>query len=497
MTSEHVDVLIVGAGISGIDAAYRLKERCPGKTFAVLEAREAIGGTWDLFRFPGIRSDSDMFTLCYPFRPWPESRLIVDGTSIREYVQATAREYGIDRKVRFNRHVARAFWSSSDARWTVDVERRDTGESEQMTCNFLFACAGYFRYDEAYTPAFAGVERFGGQIVHPQFWTDDLDHAGKRVVVIGSGATATTLVPAMAQSAAHVTMLQRSPSYVVSFPAVDPVLKLLGKVLPWEWAYRIIRERNVRFQTGIWRLCKHSPGLVRSVIRKMVQRHLPTAYEVDTHFNPRYDPWEERICIVPDADLFEAIGAGRASVVTNQIDTFTETGVRLASGEELEADMIVTATGLNLHPIGGIELTVDGREVDVGDTVAYRGWMLSGVPNLAFAFGYVNQSWTLGADLTCQQVCRLLNFMDERGYASCTPRHDGHVDASRPFWELASGYVRRGGDLFPRQGAEDPWYRPQSMPRDRRTALHSPVDNPALEFARVAETAREPSEIAA
>jgi len=496
MSSEHVDVLIVGAGISGIDAAYRLNERCPGKTYAILEGRDAIGGTWDLFRFPGVRSDSDMFTLCYPFRPWPESRLIVDGTSIREYVQATAREYGIDRKIHFNRHVASAAWSSSDARWTVDIERRDTGETEQMTCDFLFACTGYFRYDEAYTPEFPGVERFGGQIVHPQFWTDDLNHAGKRVVVIGSGATAVTLVPAMSETAAHVTMLQRSPSYVVSFPAVDPVLALLGRVMPWEWAYRIVRERNVRFQTGIWRLCKYFPGVVKRAIRKLAEHHLPAGYEIDKHFNPRYDPWDERICIIPDADLFKAIGAGRVSVVTDQIDTFTEDGIRLASGTELKADMIVTATGLNLQPIGGIELIVDGDAVDVGKTVAYRGWMVSGVPNLAFAFGYVNQSWTLGADHTCQQVCRLLNFMAERGYDSCTPRHDAWVSATRPFWELSSGYVRRDGDRFPKQGSADPWYRPPSMPQDRRAVKRTPIDDRALEFARAGDAERARTEIA-
>jgi cation diffusion facilitator CzcD-associated flavoprotein CzcO len=497
MPTEHVDVLVVGAGISGIDAAYRLRERCPSKTFAILEGRSAIGGTWDLFRFPGIRSDSDMFTLCYPFRPWPESRLIVDGSSIREYVQETAREYGIDRTIRFNRHVSRASWSSETARWTLEIERRDTGETEQLTCDFLLSCTGYYQYDQAYTPEFPGAERFEGPIVHPQFWTDDLDHAGKRVVVIGSGATAMTLVPALAQSAEHVTMVQRSPSYVVSFPAVDPVLELLGRVLPWNLAYRIVRWRNVKFQTAVWRLCKRFPALARGVIRKLALHHLPAGYAIDTHFNPRYDPWDERICIVPDADLFEAIGGGRVSVVTDHIETFTERGIKLASGAELEADMIVTATGLNLQPLGGIELTVDGDEIDIGQTLAYRGSMLSGVPNLAFAFGYVNQSWTLGADLTCQQVCRLLNHMDEHGYASCTPRRDGRAAPANSFWELSSGYVRRGGGLFPRQAAGDPWYRAQSMPRDRRTVMRAPIENPALEFTHARDAAPTRTEVAA
>jgi monooxygenase len=497
MTVEHVDVLIVGAGISGIDAAYRLQEQCPGKAFAIVEARGAIGGTWDLFRFPGIRSDSDMFTLCYPFRPWTEAKLIVDGTSIREYVEATAREYEIDRKIRFHRRVVRAAWSSEDARWTVEIKRTDAGKAEQITCDFLMSCTGYFRYDEGYRPGFPGEERFQGEIVHPQFWSEDLHHDGKRVVVIGSGATAVTIVPAMAVRAAHVTMLQRSPSYVVSFPAVDPMLRVLGRVLPWQLAYRIVRWRNVKVQTGAWVLSKHWPALVRRLIRALAQRHLPPDYALDTHFNPRYDPWDERICVVPDADLFEAIAAGRVSVITDQIETFTERGIRLASGREVEADMVVTATGLSLQALGGIELSVDGEPVDVPGTLAYRGSMLAGVPNLAFAFGYINQSWTLGADVALQHACRLLKYMDERGYDSVTPRKPGDMHGSNPFFELSSGYVRRGGGLFPRQGSADPWYRPQSYPRDRRAVLRSPVDNPALQFARAAHRRRATSKLAA
>jgi cation diffusion facilitator CzcD-associated flavoprotein CzcO len=497
MSLKHVDVLIVGAGISGIDAAYRLQERCPDKTFAIVDARAVIGGTWDLFRFPGIRSDSDMFTLCYPFRPWSDAKLIVDGTSIREYVQETAREYGIDRKIGFHRRVERAAWSSENARWTVEIERTDTGEAEQMTCGFLIFGTGYFRYDEGYRPAFPGEERFRGQIVHPQFWTEDLDHNGKRVVVIGSGATAVTMVPAMAERAAHVTMLQRSPSYVVSFPAVDPMLRLLGRLLPWRLAYRIVRWRNVKVQTGAWVLSKHWPGFVRAVIRKLVERHLPPDYDLDTHFNPRYDPWDERICVVPDADLFEAIAAGRVSVVTDQIETFTEDGIKLVSGKELEADLVVTATGLSLQALGGIELSVDGDPVDVPSAVAYRGSMLAGVPNLAFAFGYINQSWTLGADVACQHACRLLNHMDERGYDFVVPRKPDHVNGSNPFFELSSGYVRRGGSLFPRQGAEVPWYRPQSYPRDRRSVMGYPLDASPLEFLRAGNPMRAPSQFAA
>jgi cation diffusion facilitator CzcD-associated flavoprotein CzcO len=497
MSVEHVDVLIVGAGISGIDAAYRLQERCPGKTVAIVDSRDVIGGTWDIFRFPGIRSDSDMFTLCYPFRPWTKARLIVDGTSIREYVQATAREYGIDRRIRFQRRVVRATWSSVQTRWTVEMERTDTGEAEQMTCDFLMSCTGYFSYEEAYQPEFPGEERFQGQIVHPQFWTEDIDHVGKRVVVIGSGATAVTMVPALAERAAHVTMLQRSPSYVVSFPAVDRFLELLGRVLPWRLAYLIVRWRNVKVQTGVWVLSKHFPGVVRRLIRKLMERHLPADYDLDTHFNPRYDPWDERICVVPDADLFEAVTAGRVSILTDQIETITERGIALASGGELEADIIATATGLNLQALGGIELRVDGVAVDVPNTLTYRGSMLAGVPNMAYVFGYVNQSWTLGADVSCQRVCRLLNYMDEHGYDICTPRSPAQLNGSRPFWELASGYVLRGGGRFPRQGSEEPWYRPQSYPRDRRSVSREPGSDPALEFVRAGRAARAPTELAA
>jgi cation diffusion facilitator CzcD-associated flavoprotein CzcO len=497
MSSEHVDVLIVGAGISGVDAAYRLQESCPDKTFAIVEGRTAMGGTWDLFRFPGIRSDSDMFTLCYPFRPWTDAKLIVDGSSIREYVEATAREYGIDRKIRFNRRVARASWSSNEARWTVEIERTDTGDTEQMTCGFLFACTGYFRYDQGYAPEFPGAGRFRGQIIHPQFWSDDVDYDGKRVVVIGSGATAVTLVPVVAEHAGHVTMLQRSPSYVVSLPAVDPILKLLGRLLPWRLAYRIVRWKNVKFMNAVWGLSKYWPSLVKRVIRMLARRHLPRDYDIDTHFNPRYNPWDERICVVPDADLFEAIATGRLSVVTDQIETFTETGIALTSGAELEADIIVTATGLELQLLGGIELNVDGNPVEVSDTLAYRGAMLSGVPNLAFAFGYVNQSWTLGADVTCEYVCRLLNYMDEQGYNSCTPRQPERTNGTNPFMELSSGYVKRGIGRFPLQGSEEPWYRRQSYSRDRRAVMRGPIDNPALEFARVPSAAGEPSKVAA
>src|SRR3954471_53755 len=373
MPAEHVDVLIVGAGLSGVGAACRLRDQCPGRTFAVLEARGVIGGTWDLFRFPGIRSDSDMWTLSYPFRPWSGSQAIADGSAILEYIQATARENGLGDKIRFNHRVVGAEWSSSDAQWTVTVERADTGETLQMTCNFLYSCTGYYRYEQAYTPEFQGIERFGGEIVHPQFWTDDIDYAGKRVVVIGSGATAVTIVPALGEKAAHVTMLQRSPSYLISVPAIDPIAAFLGRLLPDRYAYPIVRWKNVRVALAIFRLSRRRPAAMKKLIRKGLERRLPPGYDIDTHFKPRYDPWDQRMCIVPDGDFFDAISAGKVSIATDHIRTFTETGIKLESGEELQADLIVTATGLDLVPFGGMQLDVDGEEMKLGDTVVYEG----------------------------------------------------------------------------------------------------------------------------
>jgi cation diffusion facilitator CzcD-associated flavoprotein CzcO len=481
---EHLDVVIVGAGLSGVNAGCRLRQRCPGKTFALLEAREALGGTWDLFRFPGIRSDSDMFTLSYPFRPWAGSRSIVDGPAILQYLRDTAREHRVDEQIRFHHRVVGAAWSSDDARWTVDVERTDTGEALQLSCSFLLTCTGYYRYDAGYTPQLPGHERFGGEIVHPQGWHAGIDHAGKRVVVIGSGATAVTLIPALAREAAHVTMLQRSPSYVISLPAIDPLAGLIRRVLPPAQAYRFLRWKNMRLALLIYGLSRRRPQLMRKLIRALARRHLPVGFDVDTHFNPRYDPWDQRMCVVPDNDLFDAISAGRVSVVTDRIDRFTDRGIRLASGEELEADLVVTATGLAMVPMGGMRLTVDGREVELDKTFAYRGMQLSGVPNLAFAFGYTNQSWTLGSDLTCERVCRLLRHMDRHGYTACTPRIGDPAPVAEPFADLTSGYIRRSIDLFPRQGATDPWKREPHYAHNRRELRRAPLDDPALEFAR-------------
>ena len=493
MPLEHVDVLIVGAGLSGVGAGCRLRQRCPDKTFAILEARGAIGGTWDLFRFPGVRSDSDMYTLSYPFRPWSGAEAIVDGASILDYVRETARAHGIEQRIRFHHRVVGADWSSADARWTVEVERGDTGETAHLTCGFLFTCTGYYRYDEAHTPELRGIERFGGEIVHPQFWTEDVDYTGKRVVVIGSGATAVTLIPALARRARHVTMLQRSPSYIISLPAVDPIAGLLGRVLPKRLAYSIVRWRNVMLTLAIYNFSRRRPAAMKRLIRRLVARRLPPGFDVDTHFNPRYEPWDQRMCVVPDNDLFDAISDGRASVVTDRIETLTETGLALASGSELEADLIVTATGLEMVPFGGMRLSVDGSEVDPGAALAYRGMQVSGVPNMAFAFGYTNQSWTLGADLTCEHVCKLLEHMDRRGYTACTPRNRDPGLTAVPFADLTSGYILRAIEQFPRQGSRDPWQREQNHVRNRRSMRRAPIDDPALEFSRTAPAPVDPA----
>ena len=494
---EHLDVLIVGAGLSGIGAGCHLESICPGKTFAILEARAAIGGTWDLFRYPGIRSDSDMYTLGYSFRPWEEAKAIADGPSILSYIRDTARNHGIDRKIRFHHRVVGAEWSSADARWTVEVERTDTGETVRLTCGFLLMCTGYYRYDEGYTPDFEGTERFAGRIVHPQHWPEDLDYDGSRVVVIGSGATAVTLVPAMAQRAAHVTMLQRSPSYVVSLPARDPLADLLRRVLPAKAAYPIVRWKNVLLTSLFFQLSRRAPRFIRALIRKGVEKRLPPGYEIDTHFNPRYDPWDQRVCLVPDGDLFEAISNGDASIVTDRIETFTEKGLRLASGTEVEADLIVTATGLKLLPLGGMTIAVDGREIELSETVGYKGMMFSGVPNLAITLGYTNASWTLKCDLACEYVCRLLNHMDERGYRQCTPRAPDPSLPTQPFIDLTSGYVLRSIDAFPKQGARTPWRLHQNYARDILMLRRGSIEDEGMEFSNAGFAAQLAEQLAA
>jgi monooxygenase len=488
MATEHLNVLVVGAGLSGIGAGCHLRDKCPDKTFAILEARDSIGGTWDLFRYPGIRSDSDMYTLGFRFRPWPDAKTIADGPDILNYVRETAAEHGVDREIRFHHRVIRADWSSEEARWTVQAERTDTGETVELTCDFLFPCAGYYRYDEGYTPEFEGVDRFKGTLIHPQKWPEDLDYEGKRVVVIGSGATAVTLVPAMAERAGHVTMLQRSPTYVVTLPAEDPFVKIFGRLLPKKLVYTLARWKNVFLTMGSFQLARRRPRLAKALIRTGVRRHLPKDYDVDTHFRPRYNPWDQRLCLVPDADLFKAISEGKASIATDGIETFTENGLKLTSGEELEADIIVTATGLNLVPVGGIEAAVDGREVSLPDHLTYKGMMLSDVPNMAFAIGYTNASWTLKCELTCEYVCRLLNYMDENGYAVCTPRPDPSVEAE-PLIDFNSGYVLRAIHMFPKQGNKPPWKLYQNYPRDVMMIRYGPVADEALEFSKAPQPA--------
>jgi monooxygenase len=481
--TEHLDVLIVGAGLSGIGAACHLRAECPDKTFAILEARDAIGGTWDLFRYPGIRSDSDMFTLGYRFRPWDDAKSIADGPSIRKYIRDTAREHDVDRSVRFHHRAMRAEWSSAEARWTVEVRRTDTEETLRLTCNFLFGCTGYYRYDEGFSPRFEGIDRFRGEIVHPQHWREDLDYTGKRVVVIGSGATAVTLVPAMAERAAHVTMLQRSPSYVVTLPGRDPLAELLRDRLPAKVVYPIVRWKNVLLTSAFFQLSRRAPRFVKALIRKGVQSRLPEGYDVDTHFKPHYNPWDQRLCLVPDGDLFEAISRGDASVVTDRIETFTEKGLQLASGEELEADVIVTATGLTMLVAGGIQIVVDGEEIDVSKTVGYKGMMLSDVPNMALALGYTNASWTLKCDLVAEYVCRLINHMDEHGYRQCTPRAPDPGLPLEPFIDLRSGYVLRSIDKLPKQGPRKPWRLNQNYPLDVLLLRRGPLDDEGIQFS--------------
>src|SRR5512138_630402 len=456
MQPAEFDVVIVGAGISGIGAAYHLQTSCPNKTYAILEGRDRLGGTWDLFRYPGIRSDSDMYTLGFSFRPWPNaSKSIADGPAILEYVRETAEAYGIDRKIRYGHRVERASWSSAQGRWTLDV-RDGSGALVQFVCKFMFACAGYYDYDGGYTPELPGIEKFRGRVVHPQKWTEDIDYTGKRVVVIGSGATAMTLVPAMAEKAAHVTMLQRSPTYVVSMPARDGIAERLRSWLPERAAYEITRWKNVLLATAFYQYSRRFPERAAKFLIGQVQRAIGGSVDVGKHFTPRYNPWDQRLCLIPDGDLYESIKDGRVAVVTDTIDTITEHGIRTSSGEELPADLIVTATGLRLRLLGGIALEIDGERVDPSKRFFYKGLMLSDVPNLAIALGYTNASWTLKSELTGMYVVRLLQHMDRHRQDVCTPHVDGEIE-DRPLLDLNSGYVQRAVDQFPRQGAKTPW----------------------------------------
>ena len=481
---EHLDVLVVGAGLSGIGAGHYLQAECPWASYAIFEARDAIGGTWDLFRYPGIRSDSDMYTLGYSFRPWNGDKAIADGADILQYIKDTAAVEGIDQHIRFNHRITAADWSTPDGCWHVTAERTDTGETIHLTAGFIFSCSGYYRYDHGYQPDFPGLADYLGTVIHPQGWPEDLDYAGKRVVVIGSGATAVTLVPALAAGGAgHVTMLQRSPTYIVSVPQKNPLRPLLTRVLGERRAGTIMRWILAVGTQGSYFLSKRRPELVRKAILRGIKRQLPKGYPIDPHFTPRYDPWDQRLCAVPNGDLFKAIKKGTVSVVTDTIDTFTDKGIRVSSGEELEADIVITATGLELLFVGGIDVTVDGEEVDVPNRLTYKGMMLEGVPNIALAIGYTNASWTLKCDLTCDYVMRLLNHMHEQGLRQCTAvNHDAAV-VPEPLLGLNSGYIQRAAHEFPKQGSKFPWQVHQSFIRDYRAMKMKSVVDDAMVFS--------------
>ncbi|MGI9643787.1 MAG: flavin-containing monooxygenase [Ilumatobacteraceae bacterium] len=482
METEHFDVLVIGAGISGIDAAYHLQTMCPDRSFVILEGRDDIGGTWDLFRYPGVRSDSDMHTLGFGFKPWTGAKAIADGPSIMEYLRETVEEYDIERHIRFGHLVSRAEWSSADGRWTVEAVHGD--RSVTFTCGYLFMCAGYYSYKGGYDPGFSGRERFEGQIVHPQHWPEDLDYTGKRVVVIGSGATAVTLVPAMATDTERITMLQRSPTYMVSRPSRDSIADGLRKVLPDKLAYDLTRKKNSALQEWMYRRVRAKPAKAKAKLLGLLRKELDDD-EVAEHFTPDYDPWDQRICLVPDSDFFGAINNGTASVVNGHIDTFTETGIRLESGEELAADIIITATGLQLVTVGNTDIVVDGEQVDFSQTWTYKGVAYSDVPNMASSFGYIAASWTLRADLICQWVCRLLNHMAETGTDQCTPRlrPEDETMPRQPFIrDFSSGYMQRMMPMLPKQGDREPWVNTQRYSSDRKLLLKDPVDDGVMQF---------------
>ncbi len=484
--TEHVDVLIVGAGLSGIGAAYRLQTMCPGKTYTILESRQASGGTWDLFRYPGIRSDSDMYTLSYPFKPWTHGNAIADGEDIRRYIHETAHENGIDQHIRHGHRVTRAAWSSDDARWTVDATTDDGPTT--VRASFLYLCSGYYSYDQGYTPEFEGIEDFEGKIVHPQFWTDDIDYDGKEVVVIGSGATAVTLIPSMADRTKHVTMLQRSPTYITALPQGDPIAAGLRKVLPLGLAHRLTRVKNAAIAIGFYVFAQRFPKLARKFLIGRARRSLPDDFDTK-HLSPHYDPWDQRLCIVPDGDLFRTLRHGKASIVTDRIARFTKSGIALESGNHLDADLVVTATGLQVVAFGQVDVEVDGRKIDSHDVYVYKGMMFSGIPNFAWCVGYTNASWTLRADLTSKYVCRLLNHMDAHGYTFGMPDPRGAEGDSAPLLDLQSGYVQRVAGMLPQQGTSSPWTIRQNWFLDAWDSRRTDLDE-AMVWTRQREVAR-------
>lgn len=483
-TPVHVDVLVVGAGLSGIGVAARLRREHPERTLVILESRAASGGTWDLFRYPGIRSDSDVQTYGYDFKPWKGRKALAPAAEILDYIRETAREYDVENCIRYRHRVVRAEWSSTDARWTVTARNGDTGDITTFTTDWLFCATGYYNYDRGYTPDIPGIGRFTGRVVHPQQWPADLDYAGKRVVVIGSGATAVTLIPAMADATEHVTMLQRSPSYIIPLPAVDTVSDLFRRVLGDHRGYRLARKKNIALNVWIYKLCQRFPRRARAVIRWLNKRMLPDGFDVDTHFNPRYDPWDQRLCVVPGGDLFATIRKGKASVVTDRIETVDETGIALASGRHLDADIVVTATGLDLLALGGLELCIDGERVDITKRLVFKGTMLSDVPNFSFVFGYTNAPWTLKVDLVAEYLCRLLTAMDRRG-AQVAVAEQRPGMGTRPLLDFAAGYIQRSLDRWPQAGTEDPWNLQMDYHKDVAVLRETPVDDGSLTFTRV------------
>ncbi len=483
MTTNNniTDVLIIGAGLSGIGAAYHIQDKCPNKSYQILEAREAMGGTWDLFRYPGIRSDSDMYTLGFSFNPWTSTKALADGPAILQYIKDTAAKFGIDKKIQYNHKVVDASWSDTDKLWTLTIAATDSKPAHTLQCRFVFMCSGYYSYASGYKPAFKGSESFEGRIVHPQEWTQDIDYTNKRVTVIGSGATAVTMVPEMAKKAAKVTMLQRSPTYIISLPGEDVIAKFLGKIMPKKWSYAAIRWKNILLSQFLYKLARRRPTGMRNWIIKNAQKQLPENYDMK-HFKPKYNVWDQRLCIVPDADLFEAIKQGTAEVVTDTIDHFTPKGIKLNSGQEVEADIIVTATGLNLQLLGGMTVHINGKLLATSDLHVYRGVMGSGVPNFAMAVGYTNASWTLKCDLNCHFVTRILNYMDKHGYTTCTPQFDSEAYDTEPLLDFDAGYIKRAMDVLPKQGSEAPWKVYQSYLHDLISLKHGSISDKHLVY---------------
>mgnify|MGYP001286812188 FL=1 len=483
--NKKIDVLVVGAGISGIGAGYHLQKKCPETSFLILEGRENIGGTWDLFKYPGVRSDSDMYTLGYNFKPWKEQEAIADAPSILKYLNETVEEFNLKSKIRFGKYVKKARWSSDSNQWTVDIEDKKTGKFSQILCSFIFMCSGYYSYKEGYTPHFEGKENFKGDIIHPQKWDTSFDYSNKKIVVIGSGATAVTIVPEMAKTAKHVTMLQRSPTYVVAAPEKDNLANKLRKYLPLKFTYWLIRWRNILRQQYYFRLCKKYPKGVKNAIIREVKKKLGNDFDVKTHFTPKYNPWDQRMCLVPDGDLFEQINQGKASVVTDHIKNFTENGLLLKSGKELKADVIITATGLNLEMLSTVEFFIDNKSVDISKTVTYKGMMYSGIPNLASTFGYTNASWTLGADLTSEYVCRVINHMKRNNYDVVCPKPNIGIEADPDYLNLTSGYIKRSINIFPKQGKKAPWRNNQNYLIDIFQMKYGRIDDGEISFEKI------------